>query len=148
MNQDKSNDINRTKSLKDKSISIAGTVAELTHINTRCFFEKELVAFFSPYDYPECARKSAGKYLCSLPEMSDPISCITFRKNYTVGIINMDPVLLIVGPIVQGQVSESDVRKTAELMADDQQTADVIITNLKGCVTMSVYSFVPLLLNI
>lgn len=148
MNQDKSNDINRTKSLKDKSISIAGTVAELTHINTRCFFERELVAFFSPYDYPECARKITGKYLCDTSEIKDPISCVTFRKNYTVGVINMDPVLLFVGPIVHGHVSESDVRKTAEMMTDDPATADVIVNNLKGCVTMSVYSFVPLLLNI
>ena len=134
--------------LKEKSVSIAKTITELTKINTWCYYNSNLIFFGSHYEYPEIAKDLPQPYIHELAEKKDPINCIRYHGILTFGIINMDPIYMVVGPVLENTVSAGSLKDLVKCFTADETEQEKFVENLSKCVTMSVYSFVPILLNV
>lgn len=126
-------------------IETARMLSSLTEITARCYKNDKIVAYYSSGINLGEINDSFRPYIKEIDDYPSPVGCITTKSNFIFGFVRHDDMVLVLGPVKNGESTREEVEGIADWLDPSGVKKEAVIQTLMNCPRMSQYSLIPLL---
>ena len=131
--------------MRSKVVEIAKTLNNLTSITTRCYRNGRRIAYYSSSTDLKGIKDSFAPYKPEMNNFKAPIGCVTTISGFVFGFVKNGDESLVLGPVKRLPTPMSALETAAGKLDPSGRYRDALITALRDCPKLSVYSLIPLI---